>query len=401
MTLPPRRKQFAVAPAADYGTLPPPPGTVLGRVPLQTVRGHDDLTDAERAIIEKAGWRPGEPVPNFRGTAVGKQLQKEVEKIREDAEDYQDLSPIDPATPPLEPPTPVDIESLPPAEQEKALRIFGEMDELQARMNAARKARAQAPHQPPPQVLAKPGAAAAIAAATAAATRERGGIELVDDIGMTDDRPISPFKLKKPAAVAAETVVPAAPEISSGDQNPTGSGADLSNTTTYCPRCNFDLNGETVVPTDEDIVAYVATLMADDARFRKEIKLFGGRIIVVFRGLLPKEVDLAIVHADKAVASGTVKHVMQYVAMVENYKMAMGIESVRRAGRGEIKLPAIADIDDKEGEPLQLLSDYLNNEIFTTDSLRSAVGAQWVRFCKLLQHIEAHASDPSFFDRTG
>ncbi len=397
----PRRKKFPVPPAAeqqDHGTLPPPPGTVLGRVPLDVVRGQSELTDDEKQIIAAAGWKPGDPVPNLRGTKVGQHMQAAVDAVREKAEDVHGMSPIDPATEPLEVPEPVDINDLPPDEQERAIQIFKEMDELQDRMNMARRARTKT--QPlPPQITGTPGAAQAIGVAAAAAAAEREqqpGVTLVDDLGITGDQP---FKLKKPAAAPAQPE--SAPEISSPEQVSAEAGGDLTDATTHCPQCNFDLNGELVAPSTEDIVAYLSTLMGE-GRFRKEARLFGGRIIVVFRGLLPKEVDMALQLADDDVVAGNITHITQYARVAETYKLIMGIESVTRTGQSPINLPAVSDIEEPTNgrSSILQLKEYLDNDVFTTDSLRRTVGLQWIKFNRMLQYMEAKSDDPDFFDVT-
>ena len=43
------------------------------------------------------------------------------------------------------------------------------------------------------------------------------------------------------------------------------------------------------------------------------------------------------------------------------------------------------------------MKEYLDNGVFTTDSLRRTVGNQWVKFNRLLQFMEAKAEDPDFF----
>lgn len=394
------------------GTVPAVPGTVIGRVPRGAVVGADGLTEAERELVEKAGWRPGEPLPDLRGTKIGKKLQAQVEEVRQEADDYYNMSPIDPSTPPLEPPEPVDIESLPPDEREKAIQTFREMDELQDRMNAMRKAKQQrAAQQAPAAVMSKPGAAQAIAVAQAAAAREQEDddsyVEIVDDLEA--ERPqeaphcqFGPFKLKEPvASPTQETPAPTpAPEPENSSQNQNLAGGNLAGTTTHCPRCRFDLNKEPVQPTQEDIVAYLA-MLCEGTRFRKRVRLFGGRITVTFRSLLPKEVDIAIQQVDEDISEGkTEQNALAYVREAEAYKLAAGIEAVYRKHKS-ISLPELSQLDDSDPDhtPIRQLREYLDNEIFTSDSLRRVVGAEWVHFNELLQHLDAKATDPNFFGK--
>jgi len=418
-----KKPHFPVPPAAQtglntQGMLPPRPGTVMGRVPRAAVEGQKELTDSEKDILAKAGWRPGDPMPNLQGTQVGRRMQQEVDKIREKAEDYHGMSPVDPSTPPLEPPAPVDINELVGEERERAEQTFAEMDELQGRMNASRAAKAkQQTSGLPKHVAAVPGAAAAIAHAQAVSAAEEPSVSLVDDMGVTDTQgaPASPFKLKASAAEDAAPLPPSTAEpvvtrerttISSDEQVSDASydapaGADLSGARTHCPQCNFELDSELIVPTDVDIAAYLSMFMGE-GRFRKEVTLFGGRVRVVFRSLLPREVDAALAVVDREMKQDAVHHILQYTQMVEQLKMAAGIESVSRAGTAPIVLPTLDDIDDTSDRPaIEQLKEYLDNAVFTTDSMRRAVGTQWLRFTRLQLHIDAKAEDPDFFGKAG
>jgi len=390
MTDIPRRKKFSAPPAAaahDRGALPPRPGTVLGHVPLEAVRGQRELTEVERKIIEKAAWTPGQPAPAFG--VVGQHMDAAVAAVQAKAEDHFGMMPIDPATLPLEMPEPVDIEDMAPDERAKAVETFKEMDALQDRMNEVRRARARA--QAAGGAMSKPGGAVALAAAAAAARQQA-------EAPPTEQLPFKLKDAKPPVQATPESTPEPTPESCSHDQNSADAGADLTGATITCPQCNFDLNSELVEPTTEDIASYLSALMGE-GRFRKEVKLFGGRVVIVFRGLLPREVDLALRLADAEAASGNVQHIMQYARFAEGFKLVMGIETVKRAGQPPIDLPEIGEIvDEPDGPtPVMQLKDYLDNEVFTTDSLRRTVGTQWIKFNRLLQFMEAKAEDPDFF----
>jgi hypothetical protein len=388
------------------GALPARPGAVLGRVPVDKVRGEEELTPDEQAILEKAGWTPGEPMPNLRGTKVGRKMQLQVEQVREKAEDYHGISPIDPSTPPLEPPEPVDINSLTGEEREKAEQLFAEMDELQARVNAARAQKAKkGVGKIPPHVMAKPGAAAAIHHAQQAA--EEAAID--DDMAVIADQeppqemPKSPFLLKRDTEEAVQAVndftEEKLAENSSHDQV-SDAGADLTGAHTHCPRCNFDLNGELITPEPADVASYLSMVMGK-GRFRKEVSLFGGRVVVTFRSLLPREVDAAMYVVDQEMKNEAVHHVLQYAREVENFKLAAGVESVRREGQAAIRMPEWEAIEDTQTQAaIEQMKSFLDNEVFTTDAMRRAVAVQWMRFNQLQLYIDAKADDPSFFDQT-
>jgi hypothetical protein len=359
------------------------------------------LTEDEKAMVLKAGWRPGEPLPDLRWTKISKLMETKVAEVRANAEDIAGLTPIDPSTPPLDPPEWPDISELPIEDQERAVKAFEEMDELQERMNQARLQRSRRRTGPPAHVMAKPGAAKAIATAQAAANAQT-GIELVDDIS---NETKAPFRLK--ANIPQPPPPPTRDSLQQLELPPphvtAGAAEELPTAQNLCPRCGFDRDGELVEPTTQDLVAYLSMVDGKENRFRKQYTLFGGRIVVTFRSLLPKEVDAAILLADQEMADGKIYHVLQYARVVESYKMAAGIESIRRAHQGEITLPTIDQVaeGDNGESPFAVIREYITNEVFATDRLRSTVAHQWIRFNQLLQHIEAKADDPDFFVGTG
>jgi hypothetical protein len=400
--------KFPVPDGAAYtihGALPAPPGCVVGRVGAEPApKSPDQLTEAERALLEKAGWRPGDPIPDFKGTQLSERLSQQVEAIRKSAsDDVQALSPIDPSAPPLDPPPPTPIEELPPDEQARAMQMFAEMDELQDRITRARinRARRDSTDKANP-VMTKPGAAAAITQAQAAAQQQDTadpGVTLVDDVttgaAPTHAPPQPVFRLKtdpppKPEVQPEPAQQPAPPTPA----QPAPDGL------TRCPRCNHELAGELVVPTEQEVAEYMAALLGS-GRFRKRVSLFGGRVVLILRGLRPKEADAAIQQADIDMANGRIHHVLQYCRVVEGYKMACGIEQLCMKGQKPITFPELSQIadDDEDKSPLMQVYDYLNNDVFTTESLRRAAAGAWQQFQQLLQYMETKAQDPDFFDR--
>lgn len=404
------KKRFPVPPAIEpkksSGLLPPTPGTVLGHVPRAEVTG-SELTAAELEIVKQSAWTPGEPLPVHEPAAHA--MAPAVAEVLQDAKDFQGMSPIDPSTPPLEPPEPVDIASMPPKEREEAEKVFSEMDNLQDRMNAARKTRME--KQPPAHVMRNPGAAQAFAVAEKA-QRDSEDAEVAvtaakQDEVATEEPPHremqGPFKLKpEEGAVEPKPAPETKPEVSSPEQDEEQPevGGDLTGTTTYCPRCNFDLNTDPSEPTTVEVAGFLKAVL-DGGRFYKQIKLFAGRIVIVFRTLSPKEVDAALIEADKELAAGNISHIMQYARVAEGYKLAAGIESVTRSN-DTTTFPELNKIEQAgDDSPIKEMYDYFNNDVFTTESLRRAIGHQWARFNNLVQHMEAKADDPDFFESGG
>jgi hypothetical protein len=75
------------------------------------------LGPGEREVLESAGWKDGDPVPD--------NIAAIADQAREDANNISQLQPpIDLTTPPLAMPEETDISDLPPAEQAKYMTIM-------------------------------------------------------------------------------------------------------------------------------------------------------------------------------------------------------------------------------------------------------------------------------------
>lgn len=383
------KKKFPVPPPVqakqkDHGMLPPKPGTVLGRIPKEAVEGKADITDVERKIAEGAGWRPGEAEAVRREEILRPEVAQMVEQVRIEADDWQDLSPIDPDTPPIEPPVPVDITEMSGLARKKAEQEFEEMFTLQDQINARRKERLQ---RKAPPLMQKPGAAQALAVAEKAEQEWQDSVmqDEPEDQGM----PQMEIKQKAPEPE---------PEISSADQN--RAGADITDALITCPRCKFDLKQDPVIPTAADTARYLAAVL-EGKRFYKHVNLFGGKIQLVFRSLLPKETDAAIDAADKDHEKEPFINVLAYARRVEAYKLAAGIESITRNEK-IVRYPELISTKAEDGSmPVVDMFEYFNNEVFTTEALRTVVSKQWLQFKELQAFLDSRAEDPDFFGSAG
>lgn len=370
--MPSAKQRLPIAPtrAVQGEQLPFTPGAIVGRVGADTVIGTNELTAEELAVLRQAGYSAGDPLPDIRNTAVGRRLQAEADAIRKQEADLTGLLPVDPRTPPLPGPVPRQIDDLPPAERAAAMQAFAEMEELQTRLVAARKGTQP---QIQPQLAHIPGYLDAMNVATS-------NINLIDDIGLGGQLP--------PALPLRDQPVP--PEEA---EEPAGKEYCC------CPRCNHNLTDEVVVPSAEDKLVYIASIMGDRKRFIKEVSLFGKRIIVEFRSLTTAEVDLAIQQADIAVQNEAITSSLEYARTVEEYKMLMSIGRFIRAGSAPVELPeitAIAFDENLYATPLPVLKAYMD-ALFGLDTVRRTICTQYVWFTQILAYLEAKAADSDFF----
>jgi len=354
---------MAIPSPADEPMMPVRPGTVLGRVPVDKIRGAEDLTDSEIDVLRQAGWKDGDPVPDLGDTKIGQQLRRDAERIRQEAADLQGEAPVNPATPPLTMPEAVPLETLSVEKQHETLQAMDDMSELKAQLEAAKAAKAAAQEVP----------------------TGPGGFRIIDDLP----------KDEAPAPVAIPPVQEPEPENSSQEQN-----SEPAKMEGECPMCGLDLATEPNEPTVHDKMAYIAVVLGDLPRFRKTVSLYGGRLQIVFRSLLPREVDLALKEADIALNAGDIMNIGHYARVTEAYKMCMSIAEVRRPNKQPIQLPEIDKFELEEGEETALprLNAYLENEVFTVESIRRAVFYQYTKFNNMLNKLEVRADDPDFFE---
>lgn len=174
----------------------------------------------------------------------------------------------------------------------------------------------------------------------------------------------------------------------------------------HCPHCNWNRN----VPyeteaTLEDKVKWVIALEGRQ-RFRKQYSIMGGRIMVTFRSLTATETDLAFrqVALD---ASDVVKNpelMDGYWRNLMIYKMCMGIEQVWTKTGGSVDNP---EYSQWAGDPpfgktkLYMMVGLITEELFPQDYMRRLIGEKFHEFGKLVEHLEAHGDDESFWAGIG
>jgi hypothetical protein len=359
-------------PPAPAGSqrLPARPGTILGRVPKSAVKGAT-ITPLEQKVLDMAGWQQGEPIPDLSDTALGKQLTAEARQIGAAAANLEGLTPVPPDTPPIQPPQTTDISEMSPAEQAKFYKTLAELHEVQTRLQAAKAAQAPAQSTAIPSGInmAIPGMAQAVMTVAQATAQANAlpPVPVVDDI---DEK----------AAARPKTV----------EQAPSA----------ICPRCGLDMDEPATVPSQEDVLAYVQAILGGQ-RFIKQYQLFGGRITVVFRSLLPCEED--VIKQQLTYDVQNKRLLSQHEARIRQaeYRMAFGIASFTRQGQAPRHLPEpveyVWDAKACETAAAAMYADISDN-IFVSDTMRRAIALCWSQFWDIMKYLEAKATSPDFYN---
>jgi hypothetical protein len=352
-------------------------------------RTQANLAPEEEAVLEQAGWKKGEPIPDLRGTKLGRRLEEERNKLRGASEQLDGMTPVPPDTPPIVIPTPKDINTLPPEQQAEIRQSMSEMEEVKQRIDASRAvAQHEAAVTAPEGVAGVPGMADAWATAVQAQGAAPMGVVIENDLSEDGTPPsvVDPQQQQPQPGSASDHPAVAAPAAETAAEE---------EVKTHCPKCGHDLASEPCVPTDTDIQVYTQAVLGGK-RFRKDYSLFGGQMAVGFRALTPMEGELAqqtaAVDASDTMYAFTVRHM--------EYRMTMSIERIQRAGQEQpITVKPLLDACTPEEGPQRLreLRNWMNQKVHVTEEGRQAVADAFTDFAGICNYLQERARDPDFF----
>jgi hypothetical protein len=345
------------------------PGAVLGKVPSGSIaQTTTNLTPLEAKIAQQLNVTP-EQLPALRGSAAVQRLSQELMHAAANVSD-EELARLQPVKPLAKPPE-RDISQLSRQEQAEVNHLLHEYDGME-------KAAALPDHL---QII--PGMAETLQTASRAPA---GGIEIVD--ALPDPTEFSPLKRPKPEPAAEQP----APEPENLD-----AGATIEHVA--CQHCGQDLRIPSPHIDAQDKVAYLQTVVLGGDRFRKDYLLFGDRMRVIFRSLLPHEAEMARRQGEKDLADGRVFSGVGYYEKVTDYRLIMSIESIERAGSERLPFEATIDLPTPAGAitPLVQLLTWFNTRVFNTDTVKRAIGQTFQKFERLNEHLETQANNTDFW----
>lgn len=385
MTTPAKKLGDARKPRAPVNNPPPgglPPGLAGADGGLPLMPGTVKLTDLEKTELKKIGWKEGDPIP-----AQFSNLWTAVNAARADADTLPPMDPVAVAEHKLTMPKVQNVADLPRARQAELAGALAE-----AKVQAEMIQRRQSSHVPD----AGKGVNEAIQAAMQTPLAPPAPGLIVDDLGPTVGAP--------PQSAAP----PLPPDDGDLDARP---GAGAAEHPKNCPHCGFDLSKtELVAAADEDKLAWLVA-QEGQQRFTKTYTLNGGRMAVTFRALTSKESDTAWRQiavdgsADiRARAPDTESHYWRNLMV---YRMVMSVQQVWTPAQGPQDNPPLDEWQvDKEDYPapntkLYAILEPVTEALFPTESLRRAIGNAFHKFGLLIELLEAHADDDSFWNGIG
>lgn len=225
--------------------------------------------------------------------------------------------------------------------------------------------------------------------------------KVLDQLEVVDDRE---------EAAAAEKTEPAnEPKIESVPTTPPPEEQrrdvpGLRDAVPFCPRCGWDVRQKYETdPTDRDKEDFLATLLGS-ARFKKEYELFGGKIKVLFRGLLAEENKLIYRQLVLDQQENRISTEAEWFLQMMDYRLACSLERISD-GSGKV-LSIVPELLERKADtiteplatPLPAQLEYLNKDVLAQEVTRRLVGTHLRQFQRLIEALEAMALEPSFWN---
>lgn len=231
----------------------------------------------------------------------------------------------------------------------------------------------------------------------AATANEAAAVQIVDDRAEITNTP--------PPAQKQETgPIPPPPVTTPPEPQPRV--ADTLAPPVFCPRCNWDTRQVYDLEiTDFDKEAFIAVTLGGE-RFKKTIELLGGRYSVTFRGLFAEENTIIYRQLLLDQKDGYFLSDTEWFLRLFEYRLACSIAAVEIKNKIPQLIPELREVqklalpnkfDDKTKEPLVRLREYVLNDLLKSEITRRMVGAEFRRFQRLYEAMEAMAVEPNFW----
>jgi len=420
------------------------------------------LTPQELAMLQKTGWKEGDPLPD------------NVEMARRMAlADNEELVPPVPLdTPPLQPTEAVDISQLSPERQAQVMNAVNTGQTTPSIQPGDIPPAAAPPAQLPPdtaKLLSQPAATAAPTPAPAQATRtpmnEAGAVSVASQAvpGWTDPNnpgytPTVPNPLAQgnpgvvpqvappeaanqppmvPAQGAVEMNMPAQPAAqpatappvaepvmaqpdTAQPEKPTTPIAEpddmgLGDMLQECPHCGWDLSAPAIPePSYGEKQAFLQSILGQKP-FLKDYVLLGGAVRARFRTLTTPEIDTVFKQVLWERQQGMIATVEDYWEKINRYRLYLQLSRLegkqpegflhdlpdgytREANPGAVSFWKFECPPEQTGLPL--IENWLIANVLRTESLQRVINNQCSQFNRLVARLEALVDNSDFWSKT-
>lgn len=362
-------------------TAPPASGVLPGTIPIGQPMKVGSLLPEEKAELEKHGWREGDPIPsnmavflNAQSVAPGT-IEGAAEALRRQAQ----LEATDPdyMPPPASLDTPPlhfseddirDIADLTPDEQERAQQV---------------------------------------AASVLKAAREN---KLLDD-----EMPAQASKGVRDAIRAASQ--PTLQDDTDSDTYATGMPKQQSNfevDTSPCSRCGFPKHlSDPIEVTEQDKDDFVQCMLGQK-QFEKVYRLFGGKLAIKVRSLMPYEADLIWAQISADYHRGRLKTAIDERDFHNRYRTCLQVIGISGLNRPVVLPQSYEEWEKVLGGPsinrgqqgdnpdtlIRLIYDTLQKKLAVSESIHRTLAGTVVQFNQLQIKLEANSQNPDFWKAT-
>ncbi len=354
----------AAQPPSDVPVITRP--GIQGQLPLPDVAliNPAHLTAAERAIWEKNGWRPGDPIPVPTKDLTPSQQQAVAATSKEARSGFLPPASLQ-NTPPLQVPDAVDISTLSPERQNELAAALALAKQQQAAIEAGAATQLPNVHPSINQAIG-------------------GSPTIVNDLAerATASRVAAQAAEKPPTAASAETTAETTAEEAH-----------------KCPHCGWPQNiTDPVEVTDQDKRDFIISLWGKP--FQRTYSVVGDRMRVTLRNLSPAEVDLCHRQAYLEIMRDELSYT-DHRERVMRLRVALQIVALDNASGNLINLPEsiddwVVDDDPKNTKALAVLN-YVYTNVLKSESLHRIVAHLCGKFNSLCARLEAHAEDENFY----
>lgn len=371
-------------PTGVVGELPLPAGRVVG------ARSPSSLTPSERETLTNLGWTEDIPIPANMAQLVA-------EAKAEAALELANLPPpVDPRKPPLSVQT-QDIKTLSPELQSKfTKKIIESVAQEEARKkDEADRARIEAM-----------GKEATLAYDMAKAIADRQEMPIVNDL-------IPPTTTPAPTPTAAPEAAPDPETPATAPTSDLGLGGE---TLTRCQHCDWPLHmPDMPEPAHSVKLAFLHSILGQQC-FTHQMSLFGDAVVVTFRTLTARELDVVFKQAYRDLELGRITEEPDFWNKVNRYRLFLQLLSIHAS---DPKSPLQHDLPDGlseeandmatgywTGEPddgetlLPIIEDYIVGHVLRTENIFRVVSSACNQFSRLVAKLEALTDNSPFWAQT-
>lgn len=338
------------------------------------------LTPSERETLEKIGWDDSMPIPANMAEIV---QQVQAEKA---AEAQEVILPVHPGRAPLKVPDPVPFQTLPTTDKERLRRALA---------TAAAQEQAAQEALEAEQRMESLGPGVADAFKMVNSTKEDQEVDV--DIAA----PVQPSDAPR---ATAQTEPP-----------PNNAGTEIHPVS--CPHCNWDLRIPDVPePPYSKKMAFLHTVLGQQC-FTDDTELFGGSVIVTFRTLTIREIEVAYKQAYRDREVGRAQTELDFWERVNRYRLFMQLKNIRTL---QPEHGFVHDLPDglspdtnaearkhwevKPAEPgetiLCEIEDFITSKVLKTEALFRVVNAACNQFNRMVSKLEAMVDNSDFWKPT-